>query len=120
MLNPFIKEKLENVLDHILTIAVYFTDIRQTADFTILPDGKKSFDAILSRLQALGENFKKIEKLQPGFTKENISKDIEKIIKFRDFISHHYEKLDIDIIFEICRDDIPELTIAVKKFLHLL
>ena len=119
MLNPFIKEKLENILDHTTTITIYFTNIHKAADFNILPDGKKSFDAIISRLQALGENFKKIEKLQPGFTKEYISNDVEKIIKFRDFISHHYEKLDSDIIFEICRDDIPELTLAVKDFLHL-
>ena len=64
MLNPFIKEKLEYILDHTNTITIYFAAIHQPADFNILPDGKKSFDAIISRLQALGENFKKIEKLQ--------------------------------------------------------
>ncbi|MGK2864604.1 MAG: HepT-like ribonuclease domain-containing protein [Chitinophagaceae bacterium] len=51
--------------------------------------------------------------------KQDIHADVEKIIKFRDFISHHYEKLDRDIIFEICRDDIPELTLSVNKFLQL-
>jgi len=116
MLDPIIKERLEYILDHTKTITVYFSDIRHPADFNNFPNGKKTFDAIISRLQAMGENFKKIETLQPGFTNENISKNIEKIIKFRDFISHHYEKLDIEIIFEICRDDIPELTAAVQKF----
>lgn len=119
MLSPFIKEKLEYILDHTNTITIFFASIYEPEDFNILPDGKKSFDAIISRLQALGENFKKIEKLQPGFLKQDIHADVEKIIKFRDFISHHYEKLDRDIIFEICRDDIPELTLSVNKFLQL-
>jgi len=57
MLNPFIKEKLEYILDHTEAITLYFTTIKQPVDFTNLPDGKKSFDAIISRLQALGENF---------------------------------------------------------------
>jgi len=118
MLNPFIKEKLEYILDHTEAITLYFTTIKQPVDFTNLPDGKKSFDAIISRLQALGENFKKIEKLQPGFTEEYISIEVERIIKFRDLISHHYEKLDNDIIFEICRDQIPGLIFSVKKFLN--
>ena len=26
-----------------------------------------------------------------------------------DFISHHYEKLDVDIVFDICQNDIPLL-----------
>jgi uncharacterized protein with HEPN domain len=118
MLNPFVKEKLENILDHAETISVYFKEIHQPADFKTLPEGKKSFDAIMSRLQALGENFRKIEKLQPGFTQEYIHADVEKIIKFRDLISHHYEKLDIDIIYETCRDKIPELLSSVKNFLE--
>jgi len=117
MLNPFIKERLEYILDHTETITIYFTAIKHPVDFTISPDGKKSFDAIISRLQALGENFKKIEKLQPGFTEEHINVDVERIIKFRDLIAHHYEKLDSEIIFEICRDQIPGLTNSVKKFL---
>ncbi len=120
MLNPFIKERLEYILDHTETITLYFTIIKEPVDFTALPEGKKSFDAIISRLQALGENFKKIEKLQQGFTEEYISRDVERIIKFRDLIAHHYEKLDSDIIFEICRDQIPGLTSSVKKFLNNL
>ncbi len=116
MLDPIIKERLEYILDHTKSITVYFSGIRQPADFKEFPDGNKTFDAIVTRLQALGENFNKIETIQPGFTSEHITKNIEKIIKFRDFISHHYEKLDTEIVFEICRDDIPELTISVQNF----
>lgn len=41
---------------------------------------------------------------------------IDKIC-FRDFISHHYEKLDTDIIFEICQNDIPILKQKIITFL---
>jgi len=94
------EERLEYILDHTKSITVYFSGILQPADFKDFPEGNRTLDAIITRLQALGENIKKIEK----------------IIKFRDFISHHYEKPDIEIVFEIYRDDIPELTISVQKF----
>lgn len=40
MLNPFIKERLEYILDHTETITIYFTAIKEPVDFTILPEGK--------------------------------------------------------------------------------
>jgi uncharacterized protein with HEPN domain len=37
-----------------------------------------------------------------------------KIIRFRDFISHHYEMLDYEIVFEICEDYLPKLEVVIK------
>ena len=117
MLNPFIKEKLDYILEHAKMISVYYKGINQPGDFKTTEEGIMKFDAIISRLQALAENFKKIEKIQPGFVEKNITAEIEKIIKFRDFISHHYEKLDYAIIFEICRDNIPLLIPSIQDYL---
>ena len=66
-------------------------------------------DAAMMRLQSIGENIKKIYKLEPHFFEKVLSFDTNNIIRFRDFISHHYEKLDTDIVFEICKNDIPIL-----------
>ncbi len=120
MHDPFIKEKLDHILEHALKISVYYNGINQPGDFKTTEEGVMKLDAITTRLQALAENFKKIEKVQPGFTEKNITADIEKIIKFRDFISHHYDKLDHVIIFEICRDNIPELIPSIQNYLRNL
>jgi len=37
-----------------------------------------------------------------------------KIIRFRDFISHHYEMLDFEIVYEICKDYLPALELVIK------
>ena len=38
-----------------------------------------------------------------------------KIIRFRDFISHHYEMLDYEIIYQICNEYLPQLELVLKQ-----
>ena len=71
----------------------------------------------MMRLQVIGENIKKINKLNRDFFDSNLSFDTNNIIRFRDFISHHYEKLDMNIIFEICKNDISDLKQKIQTFL---
>ncbi len=75
-------------------------------------------DAIVMRLQTIGENVKKISKLQDYFFLNDLQYDVINIIRFRDLISHHYEKLDSDITFEIRRDEIPVLKEKINTFLR--
>jgi uncharacterized protein YutE (UPF0331/DUF86 family) len=44
----------------------------------------------------------------------DVEKEIISIIRFRDLISHHYEKLDTEIIFEICSEYVPRLERKMK------
>jgi uncharacterized protein with HEPN domain len=30
------------------------------------------------------------------------------IIRFRDFISHHYDKADHEVLFDLCKNDLPD------------
>ncbi len=48
---------------------------------------------------------------------EDLSFDTNNIIRFRDFISHYYEKPDTDIVFEICKNDIRILKQKLQPFL---
>ena len=76
------------------------------------------YDSLISRLQAIGENIKKIEKIHPGFTDQELTMNAGNIIRFRDLISHHYELLDHQIIFNICKKDIPELHHKTFSYLN--
>lgn len=44
-------------------------------------------------------------------------KEIEwdKIAKFRDLVSHHYEHVDHEIVYDICNAHIPRLKEIVQK-----
>ena len=118
MPDAFIKERLYFIIEHIEAISEYFSIIHHPSDFKSSFEGKKSFDAIAGKLLAIGEGIKKIEQKFPGFTKKNLTPDVEIIIRFRDFIAHHYEKLDFDIIYDICSSKLPALKKSIFDFLN--
>jgi uncharacterized protein with HEPN domain len=105
---------LETILEHITVCNKRFTEINKPTDFVSSEYGKILLDAIVTRLQAIGENIKN------NFQKNNFLQDnypdIEwsKIIRFRDFISHHYEMLDYEIVYEIGKIYLPQLELAIK------
>ena len=90
--------------------------ISAAEDFTVTEAGQILYDSILVRLQSIGENFKKIESIQDGFTEQHLQLDPRPIIRFRDIASHHYELMDYQVIYNICTKNIPELEIAVTKY----
>jgi uncharacterized protein with HEPN domain len=116
-MHEFITDKCELIEESIRLIEVYTKNILKPSDFNSSEDNLIKLDATMMRLQSIGENIKKIWKLEPDFFEKFLSFDTNNIIKFRDFISHHYEKLDTDIVFEICKNDIPELKQKIQTFL---
>ncbi len=70
------------------------------------------------RLQVLGENIKTINKKNPDLFNK-IEEEVFLIIRFRDLISHHYEKLDTEIVFEIGTQYLPRLKQQIEELLNL-
>ena len=116
-MHEFIIDKLELILDSIKQIEFYTKDISNPDDFKKFENDLSKLDATMMRLQAIGENIKKINKTDFDFFSEIVLFDTNIIIRFRDFISHHYEKLDVDIVFDICQNDIPLLKNKIQTFL---
>jgi len=58
-MHDFIKDKCESILDGIESIENYKENINFAADFSVSVLNKMKFDAIMMRLQVLGENIKK-------------------------------------------------------------
>lgn len=108
-MHEFIKDKCDLIIEGIESIEQYKIGISNASDFNNTNLNKMKFDAIMMRLQAIGENIKKIDKIDDSFFAVKLDFDTNLIIRFRDFISHHYEKLDTDIVFEICENEIPIL-----------
>lgn len=114
-----VKERLELILEHTAVLIERISLVPDADWFTSTKEGELLFDSLIARLQPIGENIKKIEKVKPGFTKENLQLLPENIIRFRDLISHHYELLDPQIIFNICKNDIVQLRQAVLNYLNV-
>lgn len=72
-------------------------------------------DAIVRRLEVIGEATKRI----PA-TFRNKHKQVRwsDIAKTRDKIIHHYEQIDLKVIWSIVKEDLPLLKKQVKKLLR--
>jgi len=108
MFEPDVILKLELCVDHIIAIEKYFSNIKNADDLFMIDDGVY-YDAVLMRLQALSEMLKKINNLYPKVIDALQYDEINDLIKFRDLVSHHYEKLKYEIIYNICVIDLPIL-----------
>lgn len=101
--------KLEFILESVFLIQEWFKDIRQADDYLATSLGKSHLDATLMRLQSIGETVKKISSEHPAFLKKYTEIEWHEIIRLREIISHHYEQLSHEIIYSICRDNVPAL-----------
>ncbi|HJX34590.1 MAG TPA: HepT-like ribonuclease domain-containing protein [Desulfatiglandales bacterium] len=117
MLNSIIGDNLQIILESIILIEERFSKINAPEKFIISQDGLLLLDAVSMRLQVIGELTKKIHKIKPSLLKEYSEIDWDKIIKLREIISHHYEMVDHEIIFDICRNHIPILKSTIQKII---
>ena len=114
MSDIIISDRLELILEAINLIEerIITIDTSNTTDkLTIL-------DSLAMRLQQIGENIKKINQQNELFFEEQLLVDVDPIIRFRDFIAHHYEKTDFEIVLDICKDHIPKLKIKIVSYLN--
>ena len=110
--------KLEYIIEHIDRIKEYTIAIHDSDDYVKSSEGITLYDATMMRLQALGENLKSIEQKAPDILAKHAEIEWVKIIRLRDIISHHYEKIQTEIVYEICVDFIPKLERTIKKIIE--
>ncbi len=108
MYSDLIKTKLEYCLEHIEAIENYTFSITNSTEFIQKYNGL-TYDGTLMRLQALGELLKNISVKHPEVIKDINYPEINDVIKFRDYASHHYERLVHEIVYDITQRDIPKL-----------
>ena len=70
------------------------------------------------QLIAIGEGVKKIDKITKGSLFSKYPQIDWKGVKgMRDIISHHYFDVDAEIIYEVCKNKIPELKDVILRIL---
>ena len=78
-------------------------------------NGMTLLDAISMRLQVVGETVRKIQKKFPSILDKYPHIDWDKIARFRDLVSHHYDQIDHEIVYDICEIHIPKLKQTMLK-----
>ena len=114
MYDAIYKYLLETILEHIIICNKRFSEINTPTDFTSTDYGQTLLDAIVTRLQAIGENLKNTSRKHNLLQTNYPEMEWNNIIRFRDFISHHYEMLDYEIVYEVCEDYLPKLENVIR------
>ncbi len=110
-----LKNDILFIIEHLNEIESYFEEIKLPTDFVNSKQGKAYFDAILMHLQVTGEVLKKIYKNNESVFQVHSDVPWNEIIRLRDLISHNYDKLEHEIIFDICKNNLNSLkTVLVK------
>ena len=69
------------------------------------------------RLQVIGESLKNIDKVDPSYLLQFKTIEWEKIIKMRDLISHHYDTVNPEVVYDICLNHLPVLKSTITDML---
>jgi uncharacterized protein with HEPN domain len=108
-------ERLETVLNALERIPRRFSGISQPSDFQSSEDGVDRLDAICMILIAVGEAFKTIDRQTQGKLFERYSQvQWRGAIGLRDVLAHGYFDVDIEQLYVICAERIPELIETIK------
>ena len=112
-------EILSQIKNSLETILYRFEPIERIEDFTDSPWGMEKLDSICMQLIAIGEGVKKIDKITKGSLFSKYPQIDWKGVKgMRDIISsHHYFDVDAEIIYEVCKNKIPELKDVILRIL---
>jgi uncharacterized protein with HEPN domain len=109
-------ELINFILESIRLINRRFESIKSSDDFLDSDDGLDKLDAISMRIQAIGEALKNLDKRERELLLKISDKNYwSRIIKTRDFISHHYVDIDSETVFDICTNELEELKIKILK-----
>jgi uncharacterized protein with HEPN domain len=92
-----------------------FAEISNPDDFVISNQGTTLLDAISMRLQVIGESVKRLQKIDKSILRQYDEIEWDKIAKFRDLVSHHYEHVDHEIVYDICNVHIPKLCATLHR-----
>lgn len=115
MSNEIILEKIHLILESISIIHERMSAIISADQFVSSPHGIMLLDSIAIRLQLIGEQTKGINKLDKFLLPKFPNVEWNKIMRLRDLISHHYEDIDYEIVFQICKDELPKLKTELQE-----
>jgi uncharacterized protein with HEPN domain len=105
-----VREVIMQILTAIGRIERRAAGITQAGDFVSSEAGLDMLDAIAMMLIAIGESCKKLDNISGG---ELLARypdvDWKGVKGMRDVISHHYFNINPDIVFSVCRKQIPTL-----------
>ncbi|MCD6272127.1 MAG: DUF86 domain-containing protein [Deltaproteobacteria bacterium] len=112
---------LEQIYQASQTILKRFEPVKAVSDFTDSPAGMEKLDSICMLLIAIGEALKNLDKTtNKSMLPQYPQVDWKKAKGMQDIISHHYFETDAEVIYDVCKNHIPELTQTINRIIREL
>lgn len=93
--------------------------ISEPNDFLTSESGVILLDSICMKLSAVGESIKSLDKITNHELLPKYSEiPWKNVMGVRDFIVHHYFEVDADVIFDICKNDVPVLSSVITQMME--
>jgi len=107
------KVRLQHIYDAILEIESYLEDV----EFNDLMDNSMMRFACIKQMEIIGEARNHIsDEIKSNFT----SIEWPQIVEMRNIFVHEYFGVDSNLVWEIIKNDIPELKERVKEILETI
>ena len=88
-------------------------------DFLVSETGVILMDSICMKLSAIGESIKNLDKITNHELLPKYSEiPWKNVMGVRDFIVHHYFDVDADVIYSICKNDVPVLITVINRMIE--
>jgi uncharacterized protein with HEPN domain len=106
-------EKVEQVIETLLESTAPIADIKELPNSA---DGVLRLNGICMSFIIIGEEVKRMDRYTEGqLLKSYPSISWENIMGMRNRIAHGYFELDLDVVFDALRNDIPPLLNVIKQ-----
>lgn len=106
-------EQIEITIENLLQSTALITDIYE---LTKSPDGILRLNGICMSFIIIGEEIKRIDKYTNNQLLSNYpSIPWKHVMGMRDRIAHGYFEVDVEVIFDTLRNDIPPLLTVIKQ-----
>ncbi len=112
-------EILTQLSQAVVIINKRFEPIKSANDFTDSEWGMEKLDAICMQLITIGESLKNLDKITAKTLLSQYPQiEWDKIKGMRDIITHHYFDIDVEVIFDVCKNHIDDLERTIQKIIH--
>ena len=96
-----------------------FSNIYCPNDFINTESGQERLDSICMLLIAIGESLKNLDKITENKLLISYPEvDWKKAKAIRDVISHHYFDLDNEIVYDVCKNNLPIFNNVINKIIQ--
>lgn len=113
-------QTLESINETITQLVDWNERICSSEDYYNSQSGMQLLAANCTLITAIGEGVNRIERILPGFLQFNFPEiPWNAIIGMRNHIAHGYFELDADMVFDAIKNDIPQLSEAIRGAIRL-